>query len=354
MDLGSSAQTKVERNYPLNCWWVAGFSDEIVHDLVGRWLLDTPVLLYRKSDGTVSAMEDRCPHRAAPLSMGRLVGDSVQCGYHGFTFNQDGQCTLVPSTGRPLAMAKVRVFPVIENPPFVWVYLGDPEKIAEVPLPHQLDWAQDHRFSSVKGRLDVSANYILLKENVLDLTHFGFVHANSFKITDFVSSPSFETDAWTTTYRQSFKNSPLAAFYADPLGIEPGTPFDREAWGSFVSPALQTAGVDFVRPSDRKTMGQFRVTHATTPVDHGKMLYFWVIARDYGTSPEQLAALEKATLTGFYEDEAVLVAIQNMHDRYALDAQPEVSVKADTGGVQCRRLIERWMARETTIQSGET
>ena len=74
------------RNYPYNCWWVAALSSEVGRDLLGRWLLDTPVLLYRTEDGRAVAVENRCPHRAAPLSLGCLKGDNVQCGYHGFTF----------------------------------------------------------------------------------------------------------------------------------------------------------------------------------------------------------------------------------------------------------------------------
>src|SRR3954464_13073255 len=86
-----------ERNYPMNCWWVAAFSDEVGRALLGRWLLDTPVLLYRTEDGRAVAIENRCPHRGAPLSLGCLKGDEVQCGYHGFRFAASGANTFVPS-----------------------------------------------------------------------------------------------------------------------------------------------------------------------------------------------------------------------------------------------------------------
>ena len=116
------------RNYPYNCWWVAGFSTEIRRELLGRWLLDTPVLLYRTEDGRVVALENRCPHRAAPLSLGMLKGDNVQCGYHGFTFGADGAGVRVPSMKSPPAAVRVRTSPVIEQSPLVWVYLGDPAR----------------------------------------------------------------------------------------------------------------------------------------------------------------------------------------------------------------------------------
>lgn len=337
-----------QRNYPYNCWWVAAFSNEVGRDLLGRWLLDTPVLLYRREDGTAVALENRCPHRAAPLSLGCLKGDDVQCGYHGFTFASDGACVRVPSTGAGLPAARIRAFPVIEQAPFVWVYLGDPDRIDQVPKPHDLEWVHDESFAHVQGRMDIRANYMLLKENVLDLTHFGYVHARSFGISDWVDPPRSTTDGDTTTYHQSFARSPLPPIFAEPLGLPAGTPFNRENYGSFVSPALQIAAVDFIDPDSGAIRGKFRVSHATTPIDATRMLYFYVIGRDHGTAPEAMAALLKSSEVGFAEDETMIEAVQELTSRDPRGATAlEVSVKADAPGIQARRIVERWMARET-------
>lgn len=336
------------RNYPYNCWWVAGFSTEIGRDLLARWLLDTPVLLYRSEEGRPVALENRCPHRGAPLSLGCLKGDTVQCGYHGFAFAPDGTCVDVPSAHSPPASARVRSFPLVEQEPFVWIYLGDPDRMAEVPPPPTLPWTSDAAFARVQGRMDIAANYMLLKENVLDLTHFGYVHAKSFKITDWIDPPRFSSEGDTTTYCQKFTRSPLPAVFAEPLGLPPGTPFDRENSGSFVSPALQVAAVDFKDPDNGAVAGRFRITHATTPVDNGHVQYFWLLGRDYGTSPAQLAELETLTKIGFAEDEAMIEAIQAMADRDPRGGNvPEISVKMDTAGIQARRIVQRWMAKES-------
>lgn len=337
-----------ERNYPHNCWWVAAFSDEVGEALLGRWLLDTPVLLYRTQAGEAVAMEDRCSHRGAPLSIGCRKGDTVQCGYHGFTFDSEGNCIDVPSIKAPLAAARVRSFPVIEKAPFVWAYLGDPERIDEVAPPHRLEWTEDPDFARVHGRMDIAANYMLLKENVLDLTHFGYVHASTFKITDWVDLPSFSTEGETTSYRQQFLMSPLPPVFAEPLGLAPGTPYDRENHGSFVSPALQIAAVDLKDPATGAITGRFRVSHATTPVSPTAMHYFWVVGRDHGTDAPSMGALEAITKTGFAEDEAMIEAIQATADRDPRGrSAPEVSVKMDTAGIQARRIVQRWMERET-------
>lgn len=335
-----------ERNYPMNCWWVAAFSDEVGEAPIGRWLLDTPVMLYRKTDGTPVALEDRCPHRAAPLSLGCRRGDAIECGYHGFTFDADGSCIRVPSMRVVPAAIRVAAYPVLESFPFVWVYLGDPAALPDVPAPPVLDWAEDAQFSVVHGRMDIAANYMLLKENVLDLTHFGFVHAATFGITDWVDPPEVTFTDETVTYAQSFAASPLPPLFAEALGLPPGTAYDRENYGAFLSPALQVAAVDFAPPEgENGPRGRFRISHATTPVDATHMHYFWVLGRDHGRSPELIEKLETVTKIGFAEDERIIEAVQQVVRRDRRPAR-ETSVKADKAGIQARRIVARWLARE--------
>jgi phenylpropionate dioxygenase-like ring-hydroxylating dioxygenase large terminal subunit len=335
------------RNYPYHCWWVAGLSSEVGRTLLGRWLLDTPVLLYRREDGTAVALENRCPHRGAPLSLGCLKGDDVQCGYHGFLYGSDGACRNVPSMKAPLPAARLRSFALVEQPPYLWIWLGDPARITDAPPPPRIDWTGDPAFARIEGRMDVAANYLLLKENVLDLTHFGFVHATTFRITDWVDPPRFSSDRDSTGYRQEFRRSPLPGVFAEPLGLAPGTPWNRDNHGSFVSPALQVAAVDLIDPQSGSLAGRFRVSHATTPIDAGHMHYFWAAGRDFGTDAQSMAALEALTKQGFAEDEAMLEAIQALQQRDPRGAAaPEVSVRMDTAGVQARRIVARWMERD--------
>ena len=340
-----------KRNYPLNCWWVGAFSDELSQTPMERWLLDVPVLLYRTEDGKAVALEGRCPHRGAPLSLGCRKGDAIQCGYHGFTFAPTGECINVPSMKTAVASLRIRSYPVIESAPLLWVYLGDPAAIDNVPSPLKLDWTHDPAFKLVKGRMDIDANYMLLKENVLDLTHFGFVHASTFKITDWVEPPKVEVDGDTVTYRQHFERSPLPPPFADALGRPAGTPFTRENYGSFISPALQVAAVDFIDPAGADPtgiVGRFRIAHATTPIDATHMYYFYLLARDHGTSAEQMDAMAALSRKGFAEDEEMIEGIQRILSRDPRVPESwEVSVKSDTAGVQARRALRRWMERET-------
>ena len=95
-----------------NCWYVVAWSKDIGRELVGRILLNEYVVLYRKEDGTPVALENRCPHRNLPLSEGRLIGDEIECGYHGMVFNCDGVCTHLPGSDEAPDWASVRRYPV--------------------------------------------------------------------------------------------------------------------------------------------------------------------------------------------------------------------------------------------------
>jgi len=344
-----TASAAVPRNYPYNCWWVAAFREEVGRSLLSRWLLDTPVLLYRTESGQVVAMEDRCPHRLAPLSLGNLRGDSVECGYHGFRFEPNGKCSHVP-TMETVPPFSVESYPVQESGPFVWIYLGDRAVLEQVPPPPELPWTTDPAFAVLSGRFDIGANYMLLKENVLDLSHLGFVHARSFGVTDWTHPPEVTTKDESVTYCQQFLDCPLPTGYALALGLQPGVIFNRETRGSYISPALQISAVDLSDPSQRGAppAGRYRFAHATTPVDGQSMHYFWVVGRDHAKEAEPMVQFEKMIKQGFSEDEAMLEAIQSLARRTPRrGTSGERSVKADVAGVQARRILDRWMARET-------
>lgn len=337
-----------KRNYPLNCWWVAAFVDEVGRAPLARWLLDTPVVMYRTEGGEVVALEDRCPHRQAPLSVGKIQGDAIECAYHGFQFGANGRCVRVPSMTSPPPI-RVETYPVKEIGPLVWIYLGDVEKIDDVPPPPVIPWMTDPNFAIRKGMMEIAANYLLLKENVLDLTHLGFVHASSFQITDWVNPPQVTTEGDTVSYRQEFIRSPLAPGYALSLGLEPGTPWNRIGTGTFLSPAAHASETAFFNPDAPDVPnGRNCFAHLTTPIDATNMHYFYVVGRDYGQEDAAMDMLAEILVKGFKEDEAILEHVQGLMNRKPRRGSTgERSVKADAAGVEARRIVERWMKRET-------
>jgi phenylpropionate dioxygenase-like ring-hydroxylating dioxygenase large terminal subunit len=98
-----------------NSWYVAARSAEVARKPLARILLNEPVALYRKEDGTPVALEDRCCHRQLPLSMGRLEGDELRCGYHGLKFDASGTCVEIPGQTAIPPQARVRAYPLLER-----------------------------------------------------------------------------------------------------------------------------------------------------------------------------------------------------------------------------------------------
>ena len=162
--------------FPRNCWYVAAWDHEVrrLHPM-RRLLLGEPVVLYRVSDGTPVALEDRCCHRHAQLSRGRVRGDTIECAYHGLRFAPDGACVHIPSQTHIPAAARVRSYPVTERYHWIWIWPGDPALADESLIP---DFGvMDHPDWNWRGEtLPVAGNAMLVIENLMDLTHLPVLH----------------------------------------------------------------------------------------------------------------------------------------------------------------------------------
>ncbi len=166
-------------NLVRNAWYVAGWRHEFTRQPQQRMLLGLPVLLYRRQDGRLVALEDRCLHRMAPLSRGQVEGDAIRCLYHGFKFSADGQCVEIPGQDMIPARACLRSYPVQEDGSWVWVWMGDPAR-ADPALIAPSKALDDPAWVLKTGHMDYDANYELINDNLLDLTHLTYVHAASF------------------------------------------------------------------------------------------------------------------------------------------------------------------------------
>lgn len=163
-----------------NCWYMVGWSTDFNADaIVPFTLMDEPLAIYRKTDGTLAALEDRCCHRLAPLSVGRKEGDELRCMYHGLKFAADGRCTEVPGQDRISPRVCVRAYPIVEKHGAAWVWMGEPENADEALVPpiigpDNAEWAMEC------STFDMDVNAELISDNLLDLSHAPFVHEATF------------------------------------------------------------------------------------------------------------------------------------------------------------------------------
>lgn len=163
--------------YPKNFWYVGAMGHEVGRHLLARTVLDQPIVFFRREDGTVAALADRCSHRRISLSIGRLIGDEIQCGYHGLTFAGDGNCTSIPGQTRVPSKACVRSYPIVERDGFVWVWPGDPALARHEEVPDYSEMCSSGRYSGrAASAMLVQAPCLFNIENVLDLSHVSYAH----------------------------------------------------------------------------------------------------------------------------------------------------------------------------------
>ena len=110
--------------FPLNAWYVACTPQEIDDKPLGRKVCNESIVFYRDAEGRATALEDFCPHRGAPLSLGRVIEGKLVCGYHGLEMGCDGKTIAMPGQ-RVRGFPAIRSFPVVERHGFVWVWPGE-------------------------------------------------------------------------------------------------------------------------------------------------------------------------------------------------------------------------------------
>jgi vanillate O-demethylase monooxygenase subunit len=166
-----------------NAWYVAATSRELAaRGIMSRKLLNEQVVLFRTEAGNISALRDACIHRHAPLSLGKIVGETLQCGYHGARFDTAGQCVHIPGQSSLPSKARVRCYPIMERYGFVWIWMGEPQAASdESALPGSFKVADepDYRGGDELSE-SIKINYRLLNDNLFDITHAEYVHPGTF------------------------------------------------------------------------------------------------------------------------------------------------------------------------------
>lgn len=331
-----------------NCWYIAAEAREVSRQPFGRILLKEPVVLYRREDGTAVALEDRCCHRRAPLHLGKLIGDTIQCGYHGFTFAASGACVQIPGQDRVPASVGVRSYPVCERHRYIWIWMGEKEK-ADTALIPDFHYNNDPSWAAVGACLHVDANYLLLVENLIDLSHVAFVHSSTIGSAE-DTNPQLKYDRGEDFVRVTREAPGIPcppsmrslgfAPVVDQTKIITFTPASNVWIDIPTRDAVPVEGRN--APMQRRVM----ILNAITPETERSCHYFWVNARDFDQdSSERSEFFLKNVTFAFNEDKEVLEAQQR---NIELDPNAAtVNVNADWGGVQAMRMMERLIREET-------
>ena len=326
-----------------NSWYVAAWDREVSRVPLGRILLNEPVVLFRKEDGTAVALEDRCCHRQLPLSMGKLEGDGLRCGYHGLLFNPSGTCIEIPGQAGIPPQAKVRSYPTHERFNWVWIWMGDPARADPALIPNWW-WASHAEWAFTRpDRVRLECNYQLVSDNVLDVTHLAYVHATSIGASSITEFPAtVEREERLVRLTRWIRDRPPPPLYKKAGGFEGNV----ERW-QIVEHVPPCFTVNFGGCSDKTTKIDLMALSAPTPETERSTHYFFGFVRNFGLAdPEMEGIFSGDMVRVFNEDIPVLEAQQRMRELKP-DA-PAVDLKVDAAPLAARRMLQRLLECENT------
>ena len=342
-----------------NDWYVAAWPHEVTDKPLARRLGNQPVVLYREQNGHVVALLDRCPHRGAPLSLGEVTSKGIQCNYHGLVFGDDGKCRVIPGQERIPSKSCVKSFPVVEKDGFIWIWLGDPAK-ADVSLivdyPYQNDVKQ---WPSKRGMMRVKGHYMLMIDNLMDLTHIGYMHKKTIgsgpadEYVKAIMTPE-RTARGAKFTRWLLEHTPPAT-YVEAGGFKGKV--DRWQEFEFIAPGnvvqytgATDAGTGAYDQNDRNGGIHLRIFHALTPETDTSCFYFFSTMTGYRQDdPKTCEQFHNAIIQTFKEDAEF---IEGQQERLSEFPDPQIDTIHDTVRVFVRRHYETRLAEEAQDSEG--
>lgn len=335
-------------DYLRNTWYVAAWADEVGQNLFPRTILDEPIVFYRTSSGKAAAIEDRCPHRFVPLHRGRLVGDNVECGYHGLQFDCSGQCVSSPFDAKIPKAARVKSYPLEERYRIVWIWMGDPDR-ADPDLIRDFSYLLSNERKVLRGGMTVKANYELLVDNVADLTHTHFLHS-AFLHHDAFSRGQHQViqEGDTIESKFGFPNGrvpPLIGKFMD----DPDLIVDRWTeirWNAPSVIRLDSGATPAGRP--RSEGIQMYGTHLLTPETATSTHYFFAHARAFKLDDPKTDELvrEWQRVAFNEEDKPMIEAQQKRMNTPDLMSLKPILLSSDAGAVRIRRTLAKLIDEE--------
>ncbi len=334
-----------------NCWYVAALDRELIDGrLLSRRLLGEHVLLYRGESGKLFALNDRCPHRGALLSRGRLEGDAVRCMYHGIKFDGSGKCIQIP--GQDMIPPKLRVpgHPVVQRGPFIWIWMGEPAK-ADPALIVDLPYLEDSRWKGIPAYLHYDANYLLIVDNLSDFAHLAFVHTRTLGGSEeyaFVTKPTvverlpngFRVERW-------HRNIDPPPFHRKVIR-EKSVKLDRRNIATMQVPGIfmmETLFAPTGQEAQPAVTREYRNCQFMTPETERSTHFFWSYLNNFEGAEAGIShSLLNSLIEGFMEDKAIIERQQQ-----TLDEDPSfqmLAILADAPLAHFRRVLGKLIEAE--------
>ncbi len=341
-----------------NTWYVACAQSELEalgDKPLGRTICNEQMVFFTGPDGKVAAVEDFCPHRGAPLSLGKVCKGKLVCGYHGLEMGCDGKTVHMPGQ-RVRGFPAVKSYAVVERYGFVWVWPGDQAKVDEAQMP-VFEFFDNPAWAYGGGLYHVKADYRLMIDNLMDLTHETYVHANS------IGQPEIDETPCTTTvegdqvilqrHMQGIQAPPFWQMAMSANGLDPNAKVDRWQICRFTPPShiMIDVGVALAGKGGFDAAPEHKaysvVVDFITPETETSHWYHWGMARQF--KPEDAALTDKIRVGqgGIFNEDMEMLQLQQANISKWPDRKL-LMLNIDSGGVQSRRIIDRLLALENT------
>jgi len=340
-----------------NAWYAAAYSHELEEGPLARTLIGENAVLFRKTGGEVAMILDRCPHRFAPLSAGRLVNDTLECPYHGLRFDGEGHCVYNPHTRNkgPLRAADIKSWPVTERYGIVWFWPGEPEN-ADPDLLPQIDFLDRDDYAIVRGLLHVRGHYELVVDNLLDLSHAAYIHPQ-FSGGRYTNDELFAATTQKLERRErSIVNHRVRSGLGPPnascelFGMDPDIPVHTDSTMTWYPPAmLSFVAGSWEMDKDPSTGVHIPQLHVITPETEFTSHYFFVNARNRRLDEPEIdkAMLDFFDLAFGQQDEPMIEMVQrNMGKVSDIHELNPILLPTDAAPVSARRLLAALIAEE--------
>jgi vanillate O-demethylase monooxygenase subunit len=345
-----------EQLWPKNAWYLAAWDNEIRDVPLARTILNEEIVFFRDQEGRVVALEDRCCHRGAPLSLGVVTSMGLQCNYHGMTFDSYGTCVWIPSQDTIPPHMRVKRYVLAERPPFVWIWMGEPERADEQQL---LNYPREEAYRNGPHYYDmapVKCDFRLLVDNLMDLTHITFLHRNTIggvgetQLTEIKTEMAY-TDGGVKFIRWTLGHA-APPIYVSALRLAPDAKLDRWADFEYIAPTnivqwtgAAESGRGAQQNREQAELFSFRILHSATPETENSCFYFFMRANPANADLATLPRIHEQIAATVAEDVAMLEGQQarlSAHTERGL-----VDVKSDQIRAMARRALKRMIEKDT-------
>jgi len=334
-----------------NTWYAAAWARELREEMLPRTILGEPIVLFRKTDGAIVALGNRCAHRFVPLHLGRLDNNVIECKYHGLKYDESGSCIFNPhGDGKIPPGARVKKYIVAERHGIVWIWMGEASRVDRSQIRDFTEFDDSGRFTFVTGYVHVAANYQLIADNLLDLTHGQYVHP---LFTNAAGPATMEADTSSepgTVWAKFVRKNQYPNQYFQMLGYPKDQRGDHRNYMRWNAPGVLLLDVGMTSVGGSPSEGiSIPTAHLLTPETLTSTHYLWGMARNFRLNDASFSAqlLETGISVFENEDKPIIEAQQRaMGASDDLFGMTPALLQTDRAALRARRLLERMIRQE--------